>query len=102
MRLFNLSKRQKFILSSSLLSFGLLGIQLVDLEYRYVAIFAFVDEWWKAGSNETHDPGGWAPKSSGVPYDGSPNEEHWGIVDIDRNKKMTFSIVKKIYSAHSE
>ena len=41
---------------------------------------------------------GWAPNSSGVPYDGSPNEEYWGIVDIDRNKKQTFDVVKKAYN----
>lgn len=63
-----------------------------------VTLFAFNDEWWKAGNNDVQDPGGWAPNSSGVPYDGSPNEEYWGIVDMDRNEKETFSIVKKIYN----
>jgi len=62
-----------------------------------VTLFAFNDEWWKAGNNDEQDPGGWAPNSSGVPYDGSPNEEYWGIVDIKRNKKETFDIVKEIY-----
>jgi hypothetical protein len=33
-----------------------------------------------------------------VPYDGSPNEEYWGIVDIDRNEKQTYSVVKDIYN----
>ncbi len=63
-----------------------------------VTLFAFNDEWWKAGNNDEQDSGGWAPNSSGVPYDGSPNEEYWGIVDIDRNEKQTFAIVKKIYN----
>ena len=63
-----------------------------------VTLFSFTDGWWKAGDNEKQDPGGWAPNSSGVPYDGSPNEEYWGIVDIDRNKKKTFSIVKEAYT----
>jgi hypothetical protein len=62
-----------------------------------VALFAFHDEWWKAGNNEKQDPGGWAPNSSGVPYDGAPNEEYWGIVYIDRNKKMVFEVVKEKY-----
>ena len=62
-----------------------------------VTMFAFNDEWWKAGNNETQDPGGWAPNSTGVPYDGTPNEEYWGIVDIDRNKKMTYEIIKQKY-----
>ncbi|MFC3880803.1 glycoside hydrolase family 2 TIM barrel-domain containing protein [Algoriphagus namhaensis] len=63
-----------------------------------VTLFAFNDELWKAGNPDTLDPGGWAPNSSGVPYDGSPNEEYWGIVDIDRNKKEAFQVVKEIYS----
>jgi hypothetical protein len=63
-----------------------------------VALFAFVDEWWKAGDPDTHDPGGWAPGSSGVPYDGAANEEYWGIVDIERNRKEVFDVVKKEYS----
>ena len=59
-----------------------------------VAIFAFVDEWWKAGDINSQDTGGWAPNSSAVPYDGTANEEYWGIVDIDRNKKKAFKVVK--------
>jgi hypothetical protein len=64
-----------------------------------VALFAFVDELWKAGNNDSLDPGGWAPNSSGVPYDGTPNEEYWGIVDIDRNKKLAFNVVKEKYKS---
>lgn len=67
-----------------------------------VTLFAFVDELWKAGNNNSLDPGGWAPNSSGVPYDGTPNEEYWGIVDIDRNKKEAYEIVKKAYTNHSK
>lgn len=62
-----------------------------------VAMFSFTDGWWKAGNNNSQDTGGHAPNSSGVPYDGSPNEEFWGIVDIDRNKKLTFDIIKQNY-----
>ncbi|MDD7885955.1 glycoside hydrolase family 2 TIM barrel-domain containing protein [Flavivirga sp. 57AJ16] len=62
-----------------------------------LAIFSFTDGWWKAGSPNTQDVGGWAPNSSGVPYDGTPNEEYWGIVDIDRNKKLTFEALKSEY-----
>lgn len=62
-----------------------------------VAMFSFTDGWWKAGNNDTQDPGGWAPNSSGVPYDGSPNEEYWGMVDIERNKKMTYEVIKSKY-----
>lgn len=62
-----------------------------------VTLFAFVDELWKAGNNDQLDPGGWAPNSSGVPYDGTPNEEYWGIVKIDRTPKKAFKIVQKHY-----
>jgi len=62
-----------------------------------VTLFSFTDGWWKAGNNNVQDPGGTAPNSTGVPFDGSPNEEYWGIVDIDRHKKEVFSIVKNIY-----
>lgn len=65
-----------------------------------VTLFAFSDEWWKAGNNHMQDTGGWAPKSSGVPYDGAPNEEYWGIVDIDRNKKMAFDVVRSFYNSN--
>ena len=45
-------------------------------------MFSFTDGWWKAGNNNKQDTGGQAPNSSGVPYDGAPNEEYWGMVDI--------------------
>lgn len=63
-----------------------------------VTLYAFKDEWWKAGNFSEQDPGGWAPQSGGVPYDGAPNEEYWGIVDIDRNKKKAYEEVKKAYT----
>ena len=62
-----------------------------------VAIFAFNDELWKAGDNNNLNPGGSAPFSGGVPYDGAANEEYWGILDIDRNKKEAFEVVKNRY-----
>ncbi len=62
-----------------------------------VTLFSFTDGWWKAGNNTVQDIGGWAPNSSGVPYDGSPNEEFWGIVDINRKKKESFTVLKKQY-----
>jgi len=64
-----------------------------------VALFSFSDGWWKAGNVSTQDPGGSAPNCSGVPYDGAANEEYWGIVDVDRNKKAAFDIVKNKYNA---
>ena len=62
-----------------------------------VTLFSFTDGWWKAGKNNVQDVGGMAPNSSGVPYDRDPNEEYWGIVDIYRNKKETFNVVKEVY-----
>jgi len=62
-----------------------------------VTLFSFTDGWWKAGSNLTQDIGGWAPNSAGVPYDGSPNEEFWGIVEINRKKKEAYTILKEQY-----
>jgi hypothetical protein len=64
-----------------------------------VTLFSFTDGWWKAGQPWSQDTGGSAPFSGGVPYDGAANEEHWGIVDIDRNKKQVFDIVKEKYNA---
>lgn len=40
-----------------------------------IFIFSFTDGLWKAGNPDQQDIGGWAPNSSGVPYDGAPNEE---------------------------
>jgi endo-1,4-beta-mannosidase len=60
-----------------------------------IFIFSFTDGLWKAGNPDQQDIGGWAPNSSGVPYDGAPNEEYWGIVDINRNKKETFEVIKE-------
>lgn len=77
---------------------------ILDDTFRYreicsgVAIFAFVDELWKAGNNNKLDAGGSAPFSGGVPYDGAANEEYWGIVDIERNKKMAFGVIKVKYN----
>ena len=62
-----------------------------------VTLFSFTDGWWKAGNNDVQDIGGHAPNSSGVPYDGAPNEEFWGIVDIDRNKKAVFFVIEALY-----
>jgi exo-beta-1,3-glucanase (GH17 family) len=62
-----------------------------------VALFSFADEWWKAGKNETQEPGGWAPNSGGTPFDGAANEEYWGIVKLDRIKKIAFGVVKEKY-----
>ncbi|MDB9973922.1 hypothetical protein OAD83_03305 [Gammaproteobacteria bacterium] len=61
-------------------------------------IFQFADGLWKAGNPSIQDTGGSAPNSDGTPYDGTANEEYWGIVDIYRRKKDTFYAIKNIYS----
>ena len=43
------------------------------------------------GNPSTQDIGVLFLNSTGVPYDGSYDEEFWGIVDIYRNKKLTFA-----------
>ena len=78
--------------------------KILDAIFRHtdvcsgVALFSFTDGWWKAGSLDAQDTGGSAPNSGGVPYDGAANEEYWGIVDIDRNKKMSYHVVKEKYN----
>ncbi len=78
---------------------------IIDSVFKYshlnagMVIFSFTDGWWKAGNPNKQDVGGWAPNSSGVPYDGAPNEEYWGIVDIYRNKKQTFDTIKKRFNS---
>ena len=62
-------------------------------------IFQFTDGLWKAGNPKKQDTGGSAPNSDGTPYDGTANEEFWGIVDINRNKKIAFDIVKDAYTS---
>jgi len=69
-------------------------------DHNGVTLFSFTDGWWKAGNPSQQDVGGWAPNSSGVPYDGAPNEEYWGIVDIERHKKEAFEVVKEIYHSN--
>ena len=60
-------------------------------------VFQFSDGLWKAGNPAKQDTGGSAPNSDGTPYDGTSNEEFWGIVDINRNKKITFDVIKDAY-----
>ena len=60
-------------------------------------VFQFTDGLWKAGNPSKQDTGGSAPNSDGTPYDGTANEEYWGIVDINRKKKITFDVVKEAY-----
>jgi hypothetical protein len=40
--MFKMRRREKFVISSIVLSIGLLSLQLVDLDYRYLAVLVFV------------------------------------------------------------
>lgn len=64
-----------------------------------VTLFSFTDGWWKAGNAGQQDMGGWAPGSSGVPYDATANEEYWGLVNMHREKKEAFWIVKSHFES---
>ena len=66
-----------------------------------VAVFSFTDGWWKAGAPDRQDEGGWAPASTGVPYDGAPNEEYWGLVDIHRTPKEAFAVVQSLFTGNT-
>lgn len=77
--------------------------KILDAVFRHqdicsgIALFSFADGWWKAGNPDVQDPGGSAPGGEGVPYDGVANEEYWGVVDLDRNRKAAFYAVEEIY-----
>lgn len=75
-------------------------IMMNDHPSAGVAIFSFTDGWWKAGNPQQQDIGGWAPGSSGVPYDGTANEEYWGLVDLFRNKKEAYWTAKLFFNAN--
>jgi hypothetical protein len=77
------------------------AIMIPESRSAGVAVFSFTDGWWKAGHPERQDVGGWAPGSSGVPYDATANEEYWGIVDIDRKKKLVYGVIQEIFKDYS-
>ncbi len=62
-------------------------------------IFEFSDEWWKHGNPSSHEAGGFTGKLD-VP-DGVMDEEWWGLVDINRNRRLAFYAMKSNWLAFS-
>jgi hypothetical protein len=58
--------------------------------------FEWSDEWWKAGSPQTQDPGGFA--NAGVAADSFANEDWWGVVDIDRRPRAAYQALQEQYA----
>mmetsp|Transcript_2490 Transcript_2490/g.6325 ORF Transcript_2490/g.6325 Transcript_2490/m.6325 type:complete len:341 (-) Transcript_2490:167-1189(-) len=60
-------------------------------------IFEFADEYWKdgAGNPNQHDVGGVSPGGGPFP-DLTFNEEWWGLVDIDRNKRPALEALRLV------
>jgi hypothetical protein len=58
--------------------------------------FEWNDEWWKRGNPAVHDNGGFA--NQGVAGDQFANEEWWGIVDVDRNPRPAYQVLKELYA----
>eukprot|EP00122_Pirum_gemmata_P009260 Pgem_evm2s8559 len=53
-------------------------------------IFEFNDEWWKSGKTDVHDIHGTAPGGGPFP-DSYFNEEWWGLVTVDRQKRPAYA-----------
>jgi hypothetical protein len=58
--------------------------------------FEWSDEWWKFGSPQAQDAGGFA--NPGVAGDLYANEDWWGIVDIDRKPRQAYTALQKAYA----
>jgi len=65
------------------------------------AVFAWTDEWWKAGKAASHDAGGWW---NGAFPDGQANEEWWGLHRVRAGKpdvlepRAAFDLLKAAWS----
>jgi hypothetical protein len=58
--------------------------------------FEWSDEWWKSGSPQSQDPGGFG--NPGVAADWYANEDWWGIVDIDRKPRQAYTALQRQYA----
>ena len=59
---------------------------------------SFNDEWWKAGSPSDHSGKDAGYKHGGVPYDNYSNEEHYGVVTLDRKPKQVYYALKQAWA----
>lgn len=60
-------------------------------------IFEWADEWWKDGTGALDEHGVAGIEGSLFPDDVF-NEEWWGIVDIDRNPRPAYEVLKALYA----
>jgi len=58
--------------------------------------FEWNDEWWKRGNPAAHDNAGFA--NQGVAGDQFANEEWWGIVDVDRKPRQSYTVLQELYA----
>lgn len=60
-------------------------------------VFAYSDEWWKAGNNLGHDPGGYITDTHPDNY---ANEEWWGIMAVQDNGNLPDLVIpRQAYTA---
>jgi len=64
-------------------------------------VFEFADEWWKNYDNPRR-PGNWWDRKSAPDdektHDQDP-EEYYGVVQADRQPKLAFRVVQKMFAA---
>lgn len=63
------------------------------------SLYEWNDEWWKdeSGRADSQDTGGIAPGGGPFP-DATFNEEWWGLVDMDRNTRPAYHVLKELWS----
>ena len=63
------------------------------------AVFEWNDEWWKTGSPSVHDPDGYETTWNPTAHpDGFANEEWFGIVSIDRERREVYYTLQSAFA----